>query len=290
MHPVSRPVRARLSITATVLFLLAACAPSTGTSTTQTTTQVEDDPVTTTTVPPTSPDDEPPCSAGPQPFVESGGGGVIERDDSDASIVSGIRWTTFDTCVRVVVEFAATSGAPAVTPPGVGPLFIRTAGVLRLQLDPVVSQSSILDQVIDGGLVSRAFIVRRPTDDLFIDFHLTEPALVRVSAASGPARLIVDFVEGGDRYSAPAIVTDDLVVVDPVGGTLIYPFTVNGYLRDDSDTMTVTISVGDIEETYSSDVGARSDTWGAFTVLVPDGPDGLGSMVVGETPLTVDLS
>lgn len=290
MPPVPGPVRVRLSITATVLFLLTACSPSTGTSTTQTTLPSGDEPATTTTVPPTSPDDEPPCSSGSQQFVESGGAGVIERDDSDSSIVSGVRWTAYDTCVRVVVEFAASSGAPAVTPPGVGPLFIRTAGVLRLQLDPVVSRSSILDQIIDVDLVSRAFVVRRPTDDLFIDFHLTEPALVRVSAASGPARLIVDFVAGGERYFSPAIVTDELVVVDPVGGGVIYPFTVNGYVRDDADTMTVTIDVGDIEETHSAEIGAQTDTWGAFTVLVPDGPDGLGSMVVGDTPLTVDFS
>lgn len=290
MPPVSRPARARLSITASVLFLITACSPPTGTSTTQSTIPDGVEQMTTTTVPPISSDAEPPCTIGSQQFVESGGAGVIERPDSDASIVSGVRWNAHETCVRVVVEFAASSGAPAVTPPGVGPLFIRTAGVLRLQLDPVVSQSSILDQVIDASLVSHAFVVRRPTGDMFIDLHLTDPALVRVSAASGPARLIVDFVAGGDRYPAPAIVTDDLVIVDPVGGAAIYPFTVNGYLRNDADTMTVTIGVGDSEETYSSEVGARSDAWGAFTVLVPDGPDGPGSMVVGEMPIAVDLS
>lgn len=273
--------------------LLGACGPPTAVTTTTTTTIAAPNagaPATPTTPPPIE-DAESPCRRGPQPFVESGGAGVIERFDSDADTIAGIRWTRYEDCDRIVLEFTAPSGAPAVTPPGVGPLFVRSAGVLRLQLDPAVSGSSILDQAIDGGLVEHAFVVRRPSGELFVDLHLGAPASVRVSVASGPARIIVDAVAGGSVYPAPAIVTEDLVVVDPVGGALIYPFTVNGYVRGPADPITVSLSTGDDPVVVDGEVGEQVDAWGAFTVLVADGPEGLATMVIGDRiPVSVDLS
>ncbi|MEX2279074.1 MAG: hypothetical protein WEA76_03190 [Acidimicrobiia bacterium] len=275
-----------------VALVLAACSPVVnGTATSTTVTTVVDDASTTTATTVPAIVEEPPCASGSEPYVESGGAGLIERDNSDADVVAGIRWTSFPVCDRIVIEFAASSGAPAVSPPSVGPLFIRSAGVLRIQLDPVVSRTSILDQVIDGTLAKSAYVVRRTTNDLFIDLHLSAPASVRVSVASSPARVVVDLLAGGEPYSAPAIVTDDLVVVDPVGGNVIYPFTVNGYLRGGEDTMTVTVEAAGVLESRTGDVGQRGDAWGAFTVLIPDGPKGLGSILIGDRiPLTVDLS
>lgn len=223
--------------------------------------------------------------------MESGGAGLIERDDTDADIVTGIRWSTFPECERVVIDFAASSGAPAVAPPGVGPLFIRSSGVLRLQLDPAVARSSVLDQVIEGALVDRAFVVRRPTGELFVDLHLRNPALVRVSVVSGPARVVVDAIPGGSPYPATALVSDDLVVVDPAGASAVYPFTVNGYSRTGAESLQVDIDVGGTVETFEGEVGLGGDAWGAFTVLIPDGPDGQGTMIVGETvPISLTLS
>lgn len=275
-----------------VALVLAACSPGVnGTATSTTVTTVVDDESTTTTTTVPTPVEEPPCASGSEPYVESGGAGLIERDDSDADVVAGIRWTSFPVCDRIVIEFAASSGAPAVSPPSVGPLFIRSAGVLRIQLDPVVSRSSILDQVIDGTLAKSAYVVRRTTNDLFIDLHLSAPASVRLSVASSPARVVVDLLAGGEPYPAPAIVTDDLVVVDPVGGNVIYPFTVNGYLRGGGDSMTVTVEAAGVLESRTGEVGQRGDAWGAFTVLIPDGPTGPGSILIGDRiPLTVDLS
>lgn len=298
MRPISRRGWDRLSILIAVL-VLAACAPGsdTGTTTTVSTTAPESsNPTSSTTTTPISTSaptasEEPPCEAGSEPFVENGGAGLIERGDTDATIVSGVRWATYPTCVRVVIEFAASSGAPAVLPPGVGPLFIRPAGVLRLQLDPAVSRSSLLDQVVDTGLVDAAYVVRRTTGDLFIDLHLGEPAVVRVSVASGPARIVVDVLAGGEPYRSPAIVTEDLVVVDPVGESAIYPFTVNGYVRGSAESMTVAISAGGTEEILDGEIGERSDAWGAFTVLVPDGPDGSATIIVGQQiPISLELS
>lgn len=299
MRPISRRGWDRLPILIAVL-VLAACAPGSdpGTTTVASTTVPDDNgqvttttTTTTTSTSSTPPGVEPPCEAGSEPFVESGGAGLIERGDTDAAIVSGVRWASYPRCVRVVIEFAASSGAPAVLPPGVGPLFIRPAGVLRLQLDPAVSRSSILDQVVGTDLVDAAYVVRRTTGDLFVDLHLGEPAVVRVSVASGPARIVVDVLAGGEPYGSPAIVTDDLVVVDPVGESAIYPFTVNGYVRGDAESMTIAIAVGGTEEILDGAIGARSDAWGAFTVLVPDGPDGSATIIVGERiPISLELS
>lgn len=269
-----------------------ACTPARDGASTTITTVVETDDETTTTST-TAPDaaDEAPCRDGSQPFVENGGAGVIERDDSDADTVSGIRWSSHGDCDRVIIEFTALSGAPAVSPPGVGPLFIRPAGVLRLQLDGVVSGSAVLDQVVDGAVTGRAFVVRRSTGELFIDLHLSDPAIVRVSVASSPARIIVDALAGGDPYTAPAIVTDDLVVIDPIGGNVLYPFTINGYVRGSETTMTVSVSTEADPEIHDGDVGAGIDAWGAFTILVPDGPDGVASLIVGDRiPISLDLS
>ena len=275
------------------VLVLAACAPgpNSASTTTPPTAGNTDEAPTSTVTSTTTAGVEPPCEAGSEPFVDSGGAGLIERGDTDSAIVSGVRWASYPSCVRVVVEFAASSGAPAVLPPGVGPLFIRSAGVLRLQLDSAVSQSSLLDQVVDTDLVDAAYVVRRTTGDLFVDLHLGAPALVRVSVASGPARVVVDVLAGGEPYRSPAIVTGDLVVVDPVGETAIYPFTVNGYTRSGAQTMTVAIEAGGTDQVFDGEIGARSDAWGAFTVLVPDGPDGSATMVVGErVPISLDLS
>jgi hypothetical protein len=276
-------------IALTVLTLaLGGCSPS-GSGPTSTTTSL--DTTTTTVATTTTIADQPACLLGTQPFVESGGAGVIERDDTDARIISGIRWTSHDDCDRIVLEFSAASGAPAVSPPGVGPLFIRSAGVLRLQLDEVVTSSAIIDQSIDTALVSHAFVVRRPTGELFVDLHMRTPATIRVTVASGPARIVIDAVPGGSDYSSPAIVTDDLVVVDPIGGELIYPFTVNGYVRGQSAPMTVTLATGSEDASFDGEVGTQSDAWGAFTVLVSDGPVGVASLIVGDRiPMTVELS
>ncbi len=285
MGPPAANVRRGSAILA---LLLAACTPAGGGATSTTTTTPGTSTTTTTSAP--VPTVDPPCLAGPQPFVASGGAGIIERDDSDADVVSRIRWDRYDGCERVIVEFSAQSGAPALFPPGVGPLFIRSAGVLRLQLDPAVSGSAILDQVIDGDLVSRAFVVRRPAGDLFVDLHLASAAQVRVSVASGPARIVVDAIAGGDPYPAPALVTESLVIVDPVGGSLIYPFTVNGYVRGRVEAVTVSMDTAEETVSFSGESAPRPDTWGAFTVLVPDGPVGGGTMAVGELELPVELS
>ena len=295
MRPVSRTRRG--AILATVLLVLAACSPPDATTTTRAVEPGDTSATTAATTATTTPAtgggvlEEPPCSAGDQPFVQNGGAGLIERADSDADIIAGLSWTSFGNCDRLVIDFVAASGAPAVSPPGVGPLFIRSAGVLRLQLDAAVTGSAVLDQVVDSNLVHRAFVVRRPTDELFVDLHLKNPAVVRVNVAAGPARILVDLLAGGEAYTSPAIVTDDLVVVDPVGGPLIYPFTVNGYLRTLVDTMTVTLESGEVTSTYEGEVGPKGDTWGAFTVLVSDGPDGSGTLIVADRiPIAVELS
>ncbi|MDX1448473.1 MAG: hypothetical protein R3246_05365 [Acidimicrobiia bacterium] len=234
---------------------------------------------------------ESPCTAGPAEFVESGGSGLIERADSDSDVVTGIRWSTYPDCERVVIEFAAASGAPAVAPPGVGPLFIRSSGLMRLQLDAGVSRSAVLDQVVEGMLVDRAYVARRSTGELFVDLHMGQPALIRVTVASGPARIVVDAIPGGDPYPTRPAVTDQLVLVDPAGDSAVYPFTVNGYTRATGETIQVDIEVAGVTETYDGEVGTGGDAWGAFTVLVPDGPDGPATIIVGESfPLSITLS
>lgn len=280
----------RRLIAATVMALaIGACSPSASVSTTTDSTLPET--TTTTSATTTTTSDQPVCLTGNQPFVSTGGAGVIERDDTDARIISGIRWTSYDECERIILEFSAASGAPAVSPPGVGPLFIRSAGVLRLQLDEVVTSSAVIDQTIATTLVSHAFVVRRSTGELFVDLHMRAPVTIRVTVASGPARIVIDAVPGGTDYTSPSIVTDDLVVVDPVGGDLIYPFTVNGYVRGQVAPMTVTLATGSDDFVFEGEVGAQSDAWGAFTVLVSHGPVGPASLVVGEQiPMTVELS
>jgi hypothetical protein len=279
-----RPVAAAI-----IALALGACNPSASVSTTTDGTLAET--TTTTSATTTATSDQPVCLTGTQPFVSTGGAGVIERDDTDARIISGIRWTSYDECDRIILEFSAASGAPAVSPPGVGPLFIRSAGVLRLQLDQVVASSAVIDQTIGTALVSHAFVVRRATGELFVDLHMGAPVTIRVTVASGPARIVIDAVPGGTDYSSPPIVTDDLVVVDPIGGELIYPFTVNGYVRGQVAAMTVVLATGSDDFVFEGEVGAQSDAWGAFTVLVSDGPVGPASLLVGERiPMTVELS
>lgn len=259
--------------------------PATTTTTSTTTTQ----PASTTTSATTAGTVAlPPCQAGTQEFVESGGAGVIQRDDTDSGVVSAVRWTRYDGCDRVVIDFATTSGAPAVTPPGVGPLFMRSSGVLRLELGTSVEASAVLDQAIDGTLARHAYVVRRTDGEMFIDVHFSSPAAIRVSAVSSPARIVVDAVLQGAPYPSPPFVGDDLVVIDPVGGHVVYPFTVNGYGLGDGE-VTVGIAADGQTEERTGQIGGGQDAWGAFTVLVSDGPTGAATMTVDGQEFLVDL-
>lgn len=270
-----------------VALLVGACTAGSPSQTVAPATTASTSPLVTST---TAPAGLPSCLSGTQPYVENGGAGVIEREDSDSEVVAGIRWSRHNGCDRVVIEFATVGGAPAVSPPGVGPLFIRSAGVLRLQFDASVTASAVRDAVIDGSLVSHAYVVRRATGELFVDLLFASPAAVRVSAASLPARIVVDAVLEGSPYPSPPIVTDALVLIDPVGGLVLYPFTVNGYVLGQTPAMPVVVSTGQEEASFTGDVGQGADAWKAFTVLVPAGPKGAAQMLVGDRiPVVVDL-
>lgn len=263
--------------------LAAACTVSPAPRTT--TTATTPDPTTTSTeAPDVSPTTAiPACLSGTQQFVESGSAGVVDRDDTDSRILSAVRWSTADGCERVVIEFATVEGAPAVIPPSVGGLFMRSAGVVRLNLDDALTGSAVRDQVVDTAIASHIYVVRRPGGELFADLHLDVPATVRVATAASPARLVIDLVVGGAPYPNPPLVGDDIVVMDPVGGTATYPFTVNGYWLTDETEIVVAAANADGALEARDAVGAGPDAWGAFTVLL-QGPSPAGPSTITVGP------
>jgi hypothetical protein len=223
--------------------------------------------------------------------VATGTVGNLDRPAGDARLVQQLAWETHQGCERFVVAFGTEDGAPAVAPPSVAATLRRQPGVLRLSLGPEVVGSVVADQLVESELASRIYVVRALDGTLFLDLHLAEPAEARVELASSPARLLVDLRPGGPRFAAPASASTNVVVVEPLPGTVSYPFSALGYVRTGENSITGEVRQGaETVAEASSPLAEQSDTWGAFVLLFPSGPPGPSVLTVAdvEVPLVVD--
>jgi hypothetical protein len=268
-----------------IILVAAACTsdqlpPTTASAPTTSTTSI---PVTvlpdesTTTVPA----DLPPCLAGDAPFVEDGSAGVLRSAGGDVTAVGGVTWHDYGGCEQIVIGYQTAEGAPAVDPPTVATLLIRDSGVLRLNLDATVSGSRFQEQRVDTPMVDAVFAVSTPSGSIFLDIHLADAVVTRVANVSGPGRTVVDVRRGGAPTTASPVRSGDLIVVEPLLGDVAYPFSISGYALVAGEEIDATLTgiSGSVEATAR--VSGRYDTWGAFTILFTDGPEG---------PITVDVS
>ena len=225
------------------------------------------------------------CLTGSEPFSADGGIGAFPASGADAALIARIHWQKFAACERLEIELGTAGGAPALESPAIAGFFIRSAGVLRVTLGSRVESSHVSDQVIDSKLIDRVFVVRSLDGTVFVDIHLAAPALARVSAGRGPGRALVDLRPGGGAYSTPALATPAVVVVEPAGGVVSYPFSVGGYVRGAISLIEATLTNGAGDTASASGPPAGDpDLWRSFVVLFPNGPP--GSVVLDLNGLT----
>lgn len=239
----------------------------------------------TTSTPPTTTVDpvveEPGCFGVGPGFGEAGVIGSFGSSSTDATVLTGLRWQSDAECDRVFLDFATQEGAPALDAPAMEVNLFRQIGVLRVSFGDEIQTASFAEQRIETGLMSSAFVVRGTDTRLYLDIHLTEPALAHIVLATSPARATITLRAGGSAIGVP-VREDDIILFPPPSSS--YPFELRGYTRAATEALEVRlISVLD-GSTYlfESPVEGEPDTWHEFTIPVTEGPPGMVLVEIRE--------
>ena len=275
-------MRRRSFISLALICLLAAsCTEPVATTTSAATTTTTTATTSTTPTPPVLP----PCLAGDQPFATDGAlaTGLLDGRDGDAELVSGLVWTAFDGCERLVVELATAGGAPATEPGGVRAEMLRDRGIVRLSLDDMVTSTAIADRTVERQLVDRVYVVRSLDGTLYVDIHIGSAVLARASVTRSPAALIVDLQSGGPPLEGRPVVSDAAVVTSRTDRKAEYPLLVEGYARTFEAVVVLRVRQGNrLEIEAVTSAADHLITWGEYQFEVVSGPSGSVDVFVGE--------
>ena len=260
-----------------LVMLVSACGQDGGISTTTTATTA----ASTTSAGPvtTGPAEDSGCLG--DEAIDDGALLVTSEPSSDSEQISGIGWVGDETCEVFTIDFATDQGAPATTPPTVDAEFMRDVGILRVSMD--VGMTSITDQLVETGLVRQVFVPRSEDANLFVDLHLSNPALAAVTTTSSPAQVIISLEPGGPQYPATPAVAQNVVVVTPVEGPVTSPVAVNGYSRNFEANTIGRIMQGStmLAEGFTT-AADWSETWGEFDLTLEPSGGGPADLFVGE--------
>lgn len=287
-------------------FVVAGCSylesPSTSTVA-ETTTVPEEGGVATTAPPTTITAQDAPCLVGDRPFVTDGLVSAFGSTNGDAGQISGIRWSGYQGCERVVVDLLTVDGAPAGTLDQAGVEYQANAGVIRVNLPSTVAKSAIADSLIDGELVKRAFVVATTDGHLAVDIHLAAGRgyAVRAFELDSPSRIAIDVREQSDAIPViGARVGDTVVIVSPQTGRIDSSFTVTGYSKGPHDEVTVAVATNESDDAVATEVmtlTGPATLWREFTSPFPGMPPEelrilvtLGRQDELATELTVDAT
>lgn len=263
-------------VTGLLVIVVAACSDD-GTVATpapepQTTTAT---PTTTTTLPPVV------DCPGEGDFDEGGGIANIDGTGSDSHRLTRISWETTDLCETFEFRFETAEGAPAISVPTIDIDHLASFQVVRISMS--VEATVVTDQLVETSLVDRLYVVRSLDGGMFVDLHLSEPAAIRASAHSSPARLLVDLRPGLVSFGGTSVIGDNVVVVAPSPGASTTSETrVAGYARtfEANVLMIVARDDGTVVET-STTAADYLETWGEFSLSAVL-PEGEVSVFVGE--------
>ena len=264
------------------LWLVASSCSSgpTGPSLTTTTTAVEN--TTTTTIGPTvttDPGEDLGCPG--DEALEDGQLLEASESSSDAEQISAIGWVGDEACEVFTIEFTTDQGAPATTPPSVRAVFLREVGILRVAMD--VEMTAITDQLAETALVRQAFVPRSEDRTLFVDLHLSAPALAAVTTSSSPARVIISLEPGGSDYAGTPAIAGNVVLVTPVEGPVDTPLVVNGYSRNfEANTIGRIVQGADVLAEGFTTAADWTETWGEFELVLEPAGSGAADLFVGE--------
>jgi hypothetical protein len=265
-----------------VLVLVAACTPSGGTTTsTSATTAPASTTVQPTTTETTTASTSTAAGGCGADVTEEGTIPVDSSTPSDAEQLASITWETNPECETFVLAFTSAEGAPATTAPSPAAELIRSASVLRVFVE--LETTAVTDQLVQSGLVDRIYVVREADRSLFVDFHLSAPALAAVAVNEGSGDVLVMLEPGGSDYDAAASFADNVVVVTPAPGPVDVPISVTGYSRNfEANTI---VRVTQDNNVLAQDFTTAADwveTWGEYELTISPEGAGPAELFVGE--------
>lgn len=230
-------------------------------------------------------------------FEEGGGIADIPGEGSDSRNIGRISWETSDRCETFHFDFETSEGAPATTAPGIRVDHLESFQVVRVNMG--VDRTIVTDQLVETNLVQRLYVVRSLSGGVFVDLHLSEPAAVRASVSSSPARLSVELRPGFVPFRGASSVGGDIVLTSPAAGaTVDANVQLLGYARTfEGNVLAVVTQNGEVVNETSTTAADTLDIWGEYRVEV-NLPQGPVSVFVGqESPedgslqgVTVDLT
>ena len=240
-------------------------------------------PATTTTTTPIPTSTLPPVveCPGEGDFEEGGGIAEIEATGSDSSTIGQISWETSDQCETFHFDFETSEGAPSTTVPDVRVEHLDTFQVVRVEMG--VEASVITDQLVETGLVERLYVVRSLEGDVFVDLHLTQPAAVRATTQSSPARLSIELRPGFVPFAGDSAIDDQVVLVAPSDeGEVETTTELVGYSRTPEGSVLVVVTqAGTIVTETEATAADNVETWGEFRVALSL-PTGDVSVFLGQ--------
>lgn len=214
-------------------------------------------------------------------FAEGAGIAEIEATGSDSSTIGRISWETSDRCETFLFDFETSEGAPATTVPAVTIDHLESFQVVRMSMD--IDASVITDQLVETELVDRLYVVRALDGSMFVDLHLSEPAAVRATTMSSPARLRLDLRPGFVPFAGQSTIDDKFVLVSPPDEAEVEsPTEIVGYSRTGEDTVLVLVTqAGSIVTETETTTPEGAETWGAFRLGL-NLPSGEVSVFLGQ--------
>jgi hypothetical protein len=217
-------------------------------------------------------------------FEEGGGIAEIDGAGSDSSTLGQVSWETSDRCETFHFDFETSEGAPATTVPDVTVDHLDSFQVVRVGLD--IDASVIVDQLVETELVERLFVVRSLDGGIFVDLHLSEPAAVRATARSSPARLSLDLRPGFVPFAGESAVDDQVVLVSPIDEAEAGITTeLVGYSRIPEQSVLVLVTqAGRIATETGATPADNAEIWGEFRLELSL-PPGVVSVFAGQRNL-----
>jgi hypothetical protein len=264
----------RVSVPLAFVLIVVACTGD-GTTTPSTLATTTSLPTPTSTLPPVVE-----CP-GEGEFEEGSGIAEIDATGSDSSIVGQISWETSDRCETFHFDFETSEGAPATTVPNITVDHLESFQVVRVGMD--VDDSVIADQLVETELVERLYVVESLDGRMFVDLHLSEPAAVRATTQSSPARLSIDLRPGFVPFVGESSIDEQVVLVAPPDESDVDSSAeLVGYSRTPEGSVLVVVTqtstiVTETEATPAED----AETWGEFRVEL-DLPTGGVSVFLGQ--------
>ncbi len=202
--------------------------------------------------------------------------------DGDANRIASLHTDQDGACEQFVIGFTTESGAPATSVSTVDVQFLRDLGLIRISL-PGIDHTSIADGVFESLLVDRAYVVRAQDGSLYVDAHLSAPAMARAEIVQSPARVVIQLEAGGEDLPLPPATSDLVVLLTPRERKTTYPLTVSGYARAFEANVVIRImKAGSVSSEQVATATDYLEAWGEFSTVFEDGPQGAVELVVGE--------